>query len=43
MSVLALTAPLLMATAGYSMLCLSLGGGLGSAILIFIVAEMLGT
>lgn len=42
MSVLAFTAPVLMAAAGYSLLYLLLGGGLGGAILIFIVAKMLG-
>jgi hypothetical protein len=42
MSVLALTTPVLMAAAGYSLLYLLLGGGLGGAILIFIVAKMLG-
>lgn len=42
MSVLALTAPVLMAAAGYSLIYLLLGGGLGGAILIFIVAKMLG-
>jgi hypothetical protein len=42
MSVLALTIPVLMAAAGYSLLYLLMGGGLGGAILIFIVAKMLG-
>jgi len=42
MSVLALATPILMAAAGYSLLYLLLGGGLGGAILIFIVAKMLG-
>jgi hypothetical protein len=42
MSVLAFTAPVLMAAAGYSLIYLLLGGGLGGAILIFIVAKMLG-
>ena len=42
MAVLALTTPVLMAAAGYSLLYLLLGGGLGGAILIFIVAKMLG-
>jgi hypothetical protein len=42
MSVLALTTPVLMAAAGYSLLYILLGGGLGGAILIFIVAKMLG-
>jgi len=35
-------ASLILATAGYSFLYLLLGGGLGGAILIFIVAKMLG-
>jgi hypothetical protein len=42
MSVLLLSAPVLMAAAGYSLLYLLFGGGLGGAILIFIVAKMLG-
>jgi len=42
MSVLALTEPVLMAAAGYSLIYLLMGGGLGGAILIFIVAKMLG-
>jgi hypothetical protein len=42
MSVLAIGTPVLMAAAGYSLLYLLLGGGLGGAILIFIVAKMLG-
>jgi hypothetical protein len=42
MSVLALTVPVLMAAAGYSLIYLLMGGGLGGAILIFIVAKMLG-
>ena len=42
MSVLAFSAPVLMAAAGYSLLYLLLGGGLGGAILIFIVAKLLG-
>jgi hypothetical protein len=42
MAVLALTTPVLIAAAGYSLLYLLLGGGLGGAILIFIVAKMLG-
>ena len=33
---------LILAAAGYSLLYLLLGGGLGGAILIFIVAKMLG-
>jgi hypothetical protein len=35
-------APVLFAAAGYSLLYLLMGGGLGGAILIFIVAKMLG-
>jgi hypothetical protein len=42
MSALVFTAPVLMAAAGYSLLYLLMGGGLGGAILIFIVAKMLG-
>jgi hypothetical protein len=42
MSVLALSAPVLMAAIGYSFLYLLFGGGLGGAVLIFIVAKMLG-
>jgi hypothetical protein len=42
MAVVALATPALMAAAGYSLLYLLLGGGLGGAILIFIVAKMLG-
>ena len=42
MAVLALAAPMLVAAAGYSLLYLLMGGGLGGAILIFIVAKMLG-
>jgi hypothetical protein len=42
MSVLAFSAPILMAAAGYSLIYLLMGGGLGGAILIFIVAKMLG-
>jgi hypothetical protein len=42
MAVLALTTPVLMAAAGYSLIYLLLGGGFGGAILIFIVAKMLG-
>jgi hypothetical protein len=37
-----LIAPVLMAAAGYSLIYLLMGGGLGGAILIFIVAKMLG-
>jgi hypothetical protein len=40
METLALIAPV--AAAGYSLLYLLLGGGLGGAILIFIVAKALG-
>jgi hypothetical protein len=35
-------ASILLAAAGYSLLYLLLGGGLGGAILIFLVAKMLG-
>jgi hypothetical protein len=42
MSVLAFSAPIMLAAAGYSLIYLLLGGGLGGAILIFIVAKMLG-
>lgn len=42
MSMLAITSPVLFAAAGYSLLYLLLGGGLGGAILIFFVAKMLG-
>jgi hypothetical protein len=42
MSVLAFALPVLMAAAGYSLIYLLMGGGLGGAILIFIVAKMLG-
>jgi hypothetical protein len=42
MSVLAFAAPVLMAAAGYSLIYLLMGGGLGGAVLIFIVAKMLG-
>ncbi len=38
----ALGSSLLFAAAGYSLIYLLLGGGLGGAILIFIVAKMLG-
>ena len=34
--------PLFVAAAGYSLVYLLFGGGLGGAILIFIVAKMLG-
>ena len=39
---LVVLAPMLFAAAGYSLIYLLLGGGLGGAILIFIVAKMLG-
>ena len=42
MAILALTTPVLLAAAGYSFLYLLLGGGIGGAILIFIIAKMLG-
>jgi hypothetical protein len=42
MAVVALAAPMLIAAVGYSLLYLLMGGGLGGAILIFIVAKMLG-
>ena len=42
MTALAISAPIMLAAAGYSLLYLLLGGGLGGAILIFIVAKMLG-
>jgi hypothetical protein len=35
-------APLMFAAAGYSLIYLLMGGGLGGAILIFIAAKMLG-
>jgi len=41
MEFIAMPAPLL-AAAGYSLIYLLMGGGLGGAILIFIVAKMLG-
>ena len=37
-----ITSSLVLAAAGYSLLYLLFGGGLGGAILIFIVAKMLG-
>ncbi len=37
-----LFAPMLFAAVGYSLLYLLMGGGLGGAVLIFIVAKMLG-
>jgi hypothetical protein len=42
MSVLALTTPLLIAAAEYSFIYLLLGGGIGGAILIYIVAKIMG-
>jgi len=39
---IALLIPTMLAAAGYSLLYLIFGGGLGGAILIFIVAKMLG-
>lgn len=39
---IALLIPSVLAAAGYSMLYLLFGGGIGGAILIFIVAKMLG-
>jgi hypothetical protein len=42
MSTLALTTPMLIAAAEYSFLYLLLGGGIGGAILIYIVAKMFG-
>jgi len=39
---IAMLIPTIVAAAGYSILYLLLGGGLGGAILIFIVAKMLG-
>jgi len=39
---IALIVPTMFAAAGYSLLYLLFGGGLGGAILIFIVAKMLG-
>jgi hypothetical protein len=42
MSVLALTTPLLVAAAEYSLIYLLLGGGIGGAILIYLVAKMMG-
>ena len=39
---ISMIASILLAAAGYSLLYLLLGGGLGGAILIFIVAKMLG-
>jgi hypothetical protein len=42
MSTLGLSVPILIAAGEYSLLYLLLGGGLGGAILIYIVAKMLG-
>jgi hypothetical protein len=42
MEMLALTSAPVFAAVGYSVLYLLLGGGLGGAVLIFIVAKMLG-
>ncbi len=39
---IAMLIPTIVAAAGYSLLYLLLGGGLGGAILIFIVAKMFG-
>jgi hypothetical protein len=39
---IAMLIPTIVAAAGYSLLYLLLGGGLGGAVLIFIVAKMLG-
>ena len=39
---IAVLLPTLVAAAGYSLIYLLLGGGLGGAFLIFIVAKMLG-
>jgi hypothetical protein len=40
MELMALTLP--MAAAGYSLIYLLLGGGIGGALLIFIIARMMG-
>ncbi len=37
-----MTHPFVLAAAGYSLLYLLLGGGVGGAVLIFFVAKMLG-
>lgn len=42
MSTIVFSTPILMAAAGYSLLYLLLGGGFVGAIIIFIVAKMLG-
>lgn len=39
---IAMLIPTIVAAAGYSLIYLLLGGGLGGAILIFIVAKMFG-
>jgi len=39
---IALIVPAMFAAAGYSLIYLLFGGGLGGAILIFLVAKMLG-
>ena len=39
---IALLMPTMVAAAGYSMLYLIFGGGLGGALLIFVIAKMLG-
>ena len=39
---IALLAPTMVAAAGYSLVYLLFGGGIGGAILIFIIAKMLG-
>ncbi len=39
---IALILPTMVAAAGYSILYLLFGGGIGGAILIFIIAKMLG-
>ncbi len=39
---IAIAIPLFMAAAGYSLVYMLAGGGLGGAILIFIVAKMFG-
>jgi hypothetical protein len=41
-SLMIATLPLILAAAGYSFLYLLMGGGLGGAIIIFVVAKMLG-
>jgi hypothetical protein len=42
MSVLAISAPVIVAAAEYSLLYMLLGGGLFGAVLIYFVAKMLG-